>query len=273
MFHSALNDHLTEFQCFKRGASTDKGLSTSVAITSANTPNFLPLLIRSESVNVLFLRSGLPEIRDFVPHRAASAFEPTRNFSNSRKTAGCFLAHSESLSAHEHIGTGNGPGVAFRPIPCELYRSNAALNNSQTPSPVGQQFSPPSAGVAPQITLTAEQFQLLLQNRTHKKRPARRLPVFNGDLIEDPNYFLQAWVSIFRDCEMDPNEWVYVAQDQLKNTAASYWAPFKRLQHTWEQFSSRLQKKFDGPDSRAKLSVELYSDKQKENETVEIFVA
>ena len=72
---------------------------------------------------------------------------------------------------------------------------------------------------------------------------------------------------------MDPNKWVYVAQDQLRNTAASYWAPFKRLQHTWEQLSSRLQKKFDGPDSRAKLSVELYSDKQKENETVEIFVA
>jgi len=70
----------------------------------------------------------------------------------------------------------------------------------------------------------------------------------------------------------NPNEWVYVAQDQLKNTAASYWALFKRLQH-WEQFSSRLQKKFDGPNSRAKLSVKLYSGKQKDNEMVEIFVA
>ncbi len=139
--------------------------------------------------------------------------------------------------------------------------------SSQTP--------PPSTPVS-FVSLSEEQFARLINGNGRSNqcitRPTRRLPIFNGDILEDPRSFLHTCEAVFHDNDTDPVEWVSIAQDQLKNQAATYWSAFRRLPHTWQQFTDRLLRKYDNDDVHGQLAIEFYSTPQMRNQSIEVFI-
>ncbi len=63
-----------------------------------------------------------------------------------------------------------------------------------------------------------------------------------------------------------------MAQDQFYGTAATYWAPFQHLFHSWELFCEKLLKRFNSEMIPSRVSAEFYSGVQGANEPKESFL-
>lgn len=150
--------------------------------------------------------------------------------------------------------------------------SSPRMDRSPEPQTRAPQQNSPRANTDT-LSFSSQQVQWLLKQQNSNSAPKlRRLPTFGGDLVENPERFIQACETSFRDSKMDILDWPWLAQEQLRGAAAAFWQPYAVMYPTWQLFCEKLLKKYNNEAVLGKVSVEFYSRYQTSQENPEAFL-
>lgn len=131
-----------------------------------------------------------------------------------------------------------------------------------------RQQSPPAEDVS-----TADLCKLLQESLNKTRwRPTIKPPTFSGKLSENPERFLKKLEKLFEESDLEEEDYVEVARNQLTGDARTWCAPLEKIELIWKQFRSRFLAQFDGTKSRIKVINQLYSQAQGANESGREFI-
>ncbi|KAE9542469.1 hypothetical protein AGLY_003330 [Aphis glycines] len=108
----------------------------------------------------------------------------------------------------------------------------------------------------------------------------RRSPQFNGmpnsdnfagKKYENPKNFIESCESVFRNSGVPPPEWVRLIQDQLSESAATWYKMVKSLGLAWNEFLIEFADRWDSPAIRSQLMAELMSVRQRSDQSLTDF--
>lgn len=119
----------------------------------------------------------------------------------------------------------------------------------------------------------AATFTRALEKMTHRNTANKPLHWFSGLDHEDPVVFIGRMDRYFRQIHLeDDYEKLLITAEQLRGDARKWFEPHRNYMDSYETFVIRLQKRFDSPENIADKITKLYGDKQKTDETAEIFI-
>lgn len=96
-------------------------------------------------------------------------------------------------------------------------------------------------------------------------------PQFAGKKYEDPKNFIESCESVFRNSGVPPSEWVRLIQDQLSESAATWYKMVKSLGLSWNEFLIEFADRWDSPAIRSQLMAELMSVRQRPEQSLTDF--
>ncbi|KAI5725054.1 hypothetical protein M8J77_010372 [Diaphorina citri] len=98
------------------------------------------------------------------------------------------------------------------------------------------------------------------------------IPRFYGKHEEDPNEFLEKCESNLIAAACPPEQWLYAVTPQLQDRAKHWWIAQKITCKTWEDFTVRFTKYFNGPSQLVRAQAQFYGETQQDNEQCERFI-
>lgn len=114
--------------------------------------------------------------------------------------------------------------------------------------------------------------KILREDPPHSRwRPTRKLPVFSGTKIEDPQNFLQRTEEILSSYQTHEEDYLSLVIDQLQGPAQEWAVPLFNLGITWTRFKKEFINKFNGALQQTELRTTFFGREQ-QGETANIFV-
>lgn len=101
----------------------------------------------------------------------------------------------------------------------------------------------------------------------------KRPPKFSGRIHEDPEHFIEKFEAHLEDIGLAEEDFLEHLKDNLTGDARKWFEPFTNLNMYWLTFKRRFLEHFDGPDARARLNINLLTDRQEAQEPGRDFVA
>ncbi len=89
--------------------------------------------------------------------------------------------------------------------------------------------------------------------------PMWKLSTFAGDLVENPCCFICFCQLTFKDSCADPKDWIYLAEEQLRDIVAAYKVPYQCLYPTWNTFIYKILKRIHNKNVLANIPVKFGS--------------
>lgn len=156
-----------------------------------------------------------------------------------------------------------------------------SLPSAPAPSPGAAASSPLAA--PPSVTLTNEQFQLLLDRFQSQQIIQHQVPVstgsfakcasrFSGDKNSDISAFIDA-IEIYKDCtQISDQNALKGLPILLDGLAATWWQGVKATVHTWQQALDQLRGTYGPKKPPHRIYRELFSAEQDSKTPTDVFI-